>query len=202
MSSRWVTLITLSICTYCCKLVVTFWNWFILSPLSSLWRRITNYVMVACYIFLYNFLENTSPFCGATNAPVLHFWWRLPLVAKPGWITYLYASLHACDGFLRFTSGAICRSLFYIFKKSYIKELSQLPDNWFVAVLVSLTALPSMCNWSSSFILFAFRSTLVSVELHTFTSISPVVDLFWRCVKCVSKMKSLSSNNSDQSSTI
>ena len=33
-----------------------------------------------------------SPFCGATDTPVLDFWWRLPWVSKPGWIPRLRAS--------------------------------------------------------------------------------------------------------------
>ena len=30
------------------------------------------------------FLEDISPFCGATDTPVLDFWWRFPWVSKPG----------------------------------------------------------------------------------------------------------------------
>ena len=45
-------------------------------------------------------------FCGATDIPVLNFWWCLPWVSKSGWIPHLYAFLPACNGFLRFTSGA------------------------------------------------------------------------------------------------
>ena len=30
-----------------------------------------------------------SPFCGATDTPVLDFWWCLPWVSKPGWIPRL-----------------------------------------------------------------------------------------------------------------
>ena len=49
------------------------------------------------YIFGYNlvfFLKKfwraqVRPFCGATNTPVLDFWWCLPLVPKPGWIPWL-----------------------------------------------------------------------------------------------------------------
>ena len=32
------------------------------------------------------FLNDISPFCGATDNPVLDFWWHLPWVSKPGWI--------------------------------------------------------------------------------------------------------------------
>ena len=35
------------------------------------------------------FLEDISPFRGATDTPILDFWWRLPRVSKPGWIPSL-----------------------------------------------------------------------------------------------------------------
>ena len=38
------------------------------------------------------FLYDTSTFCGATDTPVLNFWWRLLWVSKPGWISRLHAS--------------------------------------------------------------------------------------------------------------
>ena len=57
------------------------------------------------YIFFFeNFLEHISPFRGATYAPVLDFWWRLPWVSKPGWVSF--ACFLACVT-LRFTSGVI-----------------------------------------------------------------------------------------------
>ena len=43
-------------------------------------------------------------FCGAIDTFVLDFWWCLPWVSKPGWIS-LVCSL-ACKLFLRFASGA------------------------------------------------------------------------------------------------
>ena len=46
-----------------------------------------------------------GPFCGATDTPVLDFWWRLLWVSKPGWTPHLCASSPAHNGFLRFTSG-------------------------------------------------------------------------------------------------
>ena len=46
----------------------------------------------AFFFFLNKFLEDMSPFCGATDTPVLDFWWRLPWVSKPGWIPRLRAS--------------------------------------------------------------------------------------------------------------
>ena len=42
-------------------------------------------------------------FCGATNIPVLDFWWHPPWISKPEWIACLCTSLPACNGFLRFT---------------------------------------------------------------------------------------------------
>ena len=46
-----------------------------------------------------------SPFFGATNTPVLDFWWRLPWISKSGWIPHLRASSPAHNGCLIFTSG-------------------------------------------------------------------------------------------------
>ena len=37
------------------------------------------------------FLEDMSPFCGATDTPVLDFWRCLSWVSKPGWIPRLHA---------------------------------------------------------------------------------------------------------------
>ena len=66
--------------------------------------------------FAYNFfLEDISPFCGATDTPVLDFWWGLPRGSKPVWIPYGDVSLwfkasvdpllvylsSMCNGFLR-----------------------------------------------------------------------------------------------------
>ena len=48
-------------------------------------------------------MEDTRPFCEATDTPVSDLWWRLPLVSKAGW-----SRLHAflpCAPLLRFTSG-------------------------------------------------------------------------------------------------
>ena len=42
----------------------------------------------------------------ATDTPVLDFWWCLSWVSKSGWIPCLHALSPACNGFLRFTSGA------------------------------------------------------------------------------------------------
>ena len=38
-------------------------------------------------------LEDISPFRGATDTPVLDFWWRLPWVSKPGWIPCMLSRL-------------------------------------------------------------------------------------------------------------
>ena len=56
--------------------------------------------------FLKKYLEDVSPFRGATDTPVLDFWSRLLWVSKPGWIPRLHALSPACNEFLRFTSGA------------------------------------------------------------------------------------------------
>ena len=56
--------------------------------------------------FKKNFLEDTSPFCGATDTPVLDFQWHLPWVSKPGWIPRLRASSPVHNACLRFISGA------------------------------------------------------------------------------------------------
>ena len=72
---------------------------------ERLWNRI---FWDTCNSFFFlKFLEDMSPFCGATDTPVLDFWWRLPWVSKPGWIPRFHASLPVHNGFLRFTSGAI-----------------------------------------------------------------------------------------------
>ena len=35
---------------------------------------------------VFKLLEDMSPFCGATDIPVLNFWWRLLWVPKPEWV--------------------------------------------------------------------------------------------------------------------
>ena len=40
-------------------------------------------------------LEDISPFCGATDTPVLDFWWHPAWVSKPGWVPLL-ACFVAC----------------------------------------------------------------------------------------------------------
>ena len=42
------------------------------------------------YIFFKKILEDMSPFCGATDIPVLDFWWRLPWVSSLAcFVTYV-----------------------------------------------------------------------------------------------------------------
>ena len=41
------------------------------------------------FILFKKFFEDTGPFCGTTDTPVLDFWQHLPLVSKPGWILLL-----------------------------------------------------------------------------------------------------------------
>ena len=36
--------------------------------------------------FLKKFLEDMSPFCGATDTPILDLWWCLLWVSKPEWV--------------------------------------------------------------------------------------------------------------------
>ena len=62
------------------------------------------------YTFLKIFGGHES-FCVATDTPVLDFWWDLPWVSKPGWITHLYASSPVHSGCLRFTSGVTLADL-------------------------------------------------------------------------------------------
>ena len=50
--------------------------------------------------FLLNFLEDISPFRGATDTPVLDFWWHLPWVSKPMWIPCMLS--HLCDPQIHF----------------------------------------------------------------------------------------------------
>ena len=52
-------------------------------------------------------MRDISPFCGAVDIPLLDFWWWLPKVSKPCWISFVCASSATCNGFLRFTSSAI-----------------------------------------------------------------------------------------------
>ena len=43
-------------------------------------------------------MEDISPFCGATDTPVLDFWWRLPWVSKHGGsLACILCHLHAMD---------------------------------------------------------------------------------------------------------
>ena len=57
-------------------------------------------------IYSWNFSEDISLFCEATDTPVLDLCWRLPWISKPGWIPGLCASSSACNGFLRFIYSA------------------------------------------------------------------------------------------------
>ena len=53
-----------------------------------------DYPFLCHILFLFKFLEDISPFCGATDTPVLDFWWCLPWVSKPGWNRFLRAFSH------------------------------------------------------------------------------------------------------------
>ena len=57
--------------------------------------------------FFYNTLYNISPFCGATDIPVLDFWWCLLWISKPEWVALFILGRGICfTHTLRFTSGA------------------------------------------------------------------------------------------------
>ena len=56
-------------------------------------------------IFLKKFLEDMSPFCGATDTPILDFWWRLFWVSKPEWVLP-YSSL--AEAYLKLNIFDIC----------------------------------------------------------------------------------------------
>ena len=55
-----------------------------------------------------------SPFCGATDSPVLDFWGCLPWVSKPGWTPCLCASPPGHNGCLRFNFLAASMVVEYI----------------------------------------------------------------------------------------
>ena len=57
--------------------------------------------------FLIKNLEGISPFCGATDTPVLDFWWHVLWVWKPEWAALPTLGRGICVACsLRFTSGA------------------------------------------------------------------------------------------------
>ena len=67
----------------------TFWfGWF---TLSAEWET---------PLFFKKKLDDASLFCGATDTPVLDFWWRLPWVSKPEWIPWMLS--HLCDPQIHF----------------------------------------------------------------------------------------------------
>ena len=49
-------------------------------------------VLVYYVFFLKFLLEDISPYCGATDTPVLVFWWHLSWVSKPGWLHHRCAT--------------------------------------------------------------------------------------------------------------
>ena len=57
--------------------------------------------------FKKNILEDMSSFCGATDTPVLDFWWRLLWVSKPEWVAlFMLGGGIGVTHSLRFTFGA------------------------------------------------------------------------------------------------
>ena len=58
--------------------------------------------------FFFNFFVGHMSICGATDTPVLDFWWRLLWVSKPEWVLPYsnFAEAYVIIRSLRFTSGA------------------------------------------------------------------------------------------------
>ena len=86
--------------------------------------------------------------CGATNAPVLHFWWHLLWVSKPEWaaLFILGRSIHDVH-FLRFTSRATPADLLVAnmatkpFSSTYLQtNIGGAPD-WAIPARLNLTYL-------------------------------------------------------------
>ena len=61
-------------------------------------------------------LTETPIVKNSTDTPILNFWWRLPWVLKPGWISHLHAFLSACHSSDP-NSINIMYSFVYILKK-------------------------------------------------------------------------------------
>ena len=62
---------------------------------DNVYRRCLAFLQTFFYC---KFLEDISPFCGATDTTVLDFWWPLPWVSKPWWIPHLCASSSGHNG--------------------------------------------------------------------------------------------------------
>ena len=60
-----------------------------------LWKLLNFFLNKILNFFLNKIFEDISPVRGATNTPVLDFWWRLPWVSKPGWIPCMLSHLCA-----------------------------------------------------------------------------------------------------------
>ena len=77
------------------------------------------------FFFLNKLLEDMSPFCGATDTPILDFWWRLLWVSKPEWV-------------LPYSSLAEAYLLCYTFNAELIPaEEYQRFENWFKTLLTN-----------------------------------------------------------------
>ena len=82
------------------------------------------------FLLLKNFLENIciSSFCGATDTPVLDFWWHLPWVSKPEWT----ALFELCGGV------CVTRSLrFFVIFEGYKSFLWGYWYPWFGLLVIS-----------------------------------------------------------------
>ena len=84
-------------------------------PSRKLWQIWTNIAKEELAVFFISFffklLEDISSFWGATDTPVLDFWWRWNWVLRPVQILCLRGIFHVFHGFLRFTSVATPYSL-------------------------------------------------------------------------------------------
>ena len=86
-----------------------------------------------------------SPFCRATDAPILDFWWCLPWVLKPGWISFACFLAYVI---LRFTSGATPAEWLYRDQNGSRAFLVHVPAD--VSAKMFIFANLSQCSESNS----------------------------------------------------
>ena len=99
-------------------------------------------------VLFFKFLEDMSPFCGATDTTVSDFWWPLLWVPKPEWVlpylslaeAYVYAT-HS----LRFTSGGTLPSSWQpAWQPSHLFHIPIMPP---LTVWDQADALPTELSW-------------------------------------------------------
>ena len=90
-----------------------------------------------------NYFEDSSPFYGAIDTPVLDFWSRLPWISKQGRSMCLHVSSTTRNRILRFTSGATPAELLAAsiatepFSSRYLRiSLGSIRKNYFYTVRV------------------------------------------------------------------